>query len=132
MIAAECRLGTHLTLDLAGRIRFGPDVEWTTDPRDYKINDSHLDDVYAAVQEYLPNIDRDALAGDYVGIRYFQPQATDDRPKLGPKGQGGLGVTDFVIRLEDGFPGFVNLLGIESPGLTSSLAIAEDVDVLLS
>jgi 2-hydroxyglutarate dehydrogenase len=72
MSAVDCRLGTHLTLDLAGRIRFGPDVEWTTDPRDYKINDSHLDDVYAAVKEYLPNIDREALAGDYVGIRYTQ------------------------------------------------------------
>ena len=64
------RLGTHLTLDLAGRIRFGPDVQWITDPTDYKINDSHLDEVYAAVSEYLPNIDRNSLAGDYTGIRY--------------------------------------------------------------
>src|SRR5208282_5939935 len=55
------RLGTHLTLDLAGRIRFGPDVQWITDPTDYKINESNLDDVYAAVSQYLPNIDRDSL-----------------------------------------------------------------------
>ena len=52
----------------------------------------------------------------------------DNSPKLGPKGSK---FQDFVIRLEDGFPGFVNLLGIESPGLTASLAIAEDVDSLL-
>jgi L-2-hydroxyglutarate oxidase LhgO len=63
------RLGTHLTLDLAGRIRFGPDVQWITDPTDYKIDNSHLSDVYAAVSQYLPNIDRDSLAGDYTGIR---------------------------------------------------------------
>lgn len=122
-------LGTHLTLDLAGRIRFGPDIRWVTDPTDYKVNDSHLDDVYAAVSQYLPNIDRNSLAGDYTGIR-LNPLNTESnkRPKLGPKGSA---FQDFVIRLEDGFPGFVNLLGIESPGLTSSLAIAEDVDSLL-
>lgn len=66
----EGRLGTHLTLDLAGRIRFGPDIQWITDPRDYKVNDAHLDDVYEAVSQYLPNVDRNALAGDYTGIRY--------------------------------------------------------------
>lgn len=64
------RLGTHLTLDLAGRVKFGPDIQWITDPTDYSVNDAHLDDVYAAVTQYLPNIDRSALAGDYTGIRY--------------------------------------------------------------
>jgi L-2-hydroxyglutarate oxidase LhgO len=58
-------------LDLAGRIRFGPDVQWITDPTDYKISDSHLDEVHKAVSEYLPTIDRDSLAGDYTGIRYL-------------------------------------------------------------
>jgi 2-hydroxyglutarate dehydrogenase len=60
-----------LTLDLAGRIRFGPDIQWITDPTDYKVNDSNLDEVYTAVSEYLPNIDRKSLAGDYTGIRYL-------------------------------------------------------------
>lgn len=64
------RLGTHLTLDLAGRVRFGPDIQWITEPTDYKVNDAHLDEVYAAVSEYLPNVDRSALSGDYTGIRY--------------------------------------------------------------
>jgi L-2-hydroxyglutarate oxidase LhgO len=58
-------------LDLAGRIRFGPDVQWITDPTDYKVSDSHLDEVHKAVSEYLPTIDRDSLAGDYTGIRYL-------------------------------------------------------------
>jgi len=64
------RLGTHLTLDLSGRIRFGPDVEWITDPTDYKVNDSRLDQVYQAVRDYLPGISMEGLAGDYSGIRY--------------------------------------------------------------
>ena len=51
-------------------MKFGPDIQWITDPTDYSVNDAHLDDVYAAVTQYLPNIDRSALAGDYTGIRY--------------------------------------------------------------
>jgi 2-hydroxyglutarate dehydrogenase len=123
------RLGTHLTLDLSGRIRFGPDIEWITNPTDYKVNDSHLDEVYEAVREYLPGIERQGLAGDYTGIRYdLTCNMADLRPKLVPPGSK---FQDFVIRMEEGYPGFINLLGIESPGLTSSLAIAEDVDALL-
>lgn len=57
-------------LDLSGRVRFGPDIEWISDPTNYKVNDSHLNDVYEAVSRYLPNVQRDALAGDYTGIRY--------------------------------------------------------------
>ena len=64
------RLGTHLTLDLSGRIRFGPDVEWITNPTDYKVNNSRLDQVYHAIRGYLPGISREGLAGDYSGIRY--------------------------------------------------------------
>ena len=57
-------------MDLAGRVKFGPDIQWIRDPTDYSVNEAHLDDVYAAVTQYLPNIDRSALAGDYTGIRY--------------------------------------------------------------
>lgn len=123
------RLGTHLTLDLAGRIRFGPDVQWITDPTDYFVSEQHLDAVYSAVIQYLPSVNRDFLCGDYAGIRYFHNIITHSRPKLGPEGSP---FQDFIIRHEVGFPGFINLLGIESPGLTSALAIAEEVDSLLS
>ncbi|CAI6334130.1 unnamed protein product [Periconia digitata] len=116
-------LGTHLTLDMAGRVRFGPDVEWTSDPTDYRPNGSRLDAALDDIQAYLPGIDRSAINLDYVGIR----------PKLGKGGSvtSGAGFHDFWIRKEDGFEGFVNLLGIESPGLTSALAIADEVDRLL-
>ena len=111
-------LGTHLTLDMAGRVRFGPDIEWVDDATDYAPREDRLEKAITAVQQYLPGVDRDAMAMDYSGIR----------PKLaGP----GIGFRDFVIQREDGFDGFINLLGIESPGLTSSLAIAEMVDSLL-
>lgn len=110
-------LGTHLTLDMGGRIRFGPDVEWVTDPTDLKPSPARLELALAEIQAYLPSIDLSAVDLDYCGIR----------PKLAPAGT----VTDFIIQEEDGFPGFVNLLGIESPGLTSCLAIAETVDRIL-
>jgi 2-hydroxyglutarate dehydrogenase len=116
-------LGTHLTLDMAGRIRFGPDVEWTDDPADYTPNRANLSAALDEIQSYLPSIDREAIDLDYVGIR----------PKLGRASatSGGKGFVDFWIEKEEGFEGFVNLLGIESPGLTSSLAIAERVEELL-
>ncbi|EGY13756.1 NAD dehydrogenase [Verticillium dahliae VdLs.17] len=110
-------LGTHLTLDLGGRIRFGPDVEWIDDPSDVAPNAARLDEAVKAIREYLPGLDVDALAPDYAGIR----------PKLLPTGA----FHDFVVRKEDGFEGLVSLLGIESPGLTSCLAIAERVEALL-
>ncbi|CRK21312.1 hypothetical protein BN1723_012338 [Verticillium longisporum] len=110
-------LGTHLTLDLGGRIRFGPDVEWVEDPSDVAPNAARLDEAVKAIREYLPGLDADALAPDYAGIR----------PKLLPTGA----FHDFVVRKEDGFEGLVSLLGIESPGLTSCLAIAERVEALL-
>ncbi|KAJ4289128.1 hypothetical protein N0V90_011470 [Kalmusia sp. IMI 367209] len=116
-------LGTHLTLDMAGRIRFGPDVEWTDDPSDYTPNPANLSAALDDIQSYLPGIDRDAVSLDYVGIR----------PKLGRASatSGGKGFVDFWIKKEDGFEGFVNLLGIESPGLTSCLAVAEKVEEVL-
>ncbi|KAL9084557.1 MAG: hypothetical protein Q9159_005175 [Coniocarpon cinnabarinum] len=122
-------LGTHLTLDMGGRIRFGPDVEWVDDSNDYKPNEDAerfkraLDDI----QSYFPRLDRSAVTLDYCGIR----------PKLnrGGSATAGKGFEDFYIRREDDKISegatFVNLLGIESPGLTSSIAIGEYVYGLL-
>jgi len=122
-IAGLGGLGTHLTLDLSGRVRFGPDVEWVTDPTDFRPSSARLDAAISEIRSYLPSIDISAIDLAYCGIR----------PKLSPTGSvsSGKGFNDFIIREEDGFPGFVNLLGIESPGLTSSLAISEMVDRIL-
>ncbi|KAI9731165.1 MAG: hypothetical protein M1834_005358 [Cirrosporium novae-zelandiae] len=116
-------LGTHLTLDMGGRVRFGPDVEWVDDPTDLKPNPSRLEEAYGEIQKYLPNVQRNAIGLDYCGIR----------PKLGKKGAvaSSKEFQDFYIKQEEGFPGFVNLLAIESPGLTSSLAIADMVSEIL-
>ncbi|CAK7266795.1 hypothetical protein SEPCBS119000_002212 [Sporothrix epigloea] len=116
-------LGTHLTLDLAGRIRFGPDFEWVTDPTDLAANAARLPSAIEAIKAYLPGIDAGALQPDYAGIR----------PKLLPPGGDGKHKKDpdFIVRSEPGYKGWVNLLGIESPGLTSSLAIGEMVEKLV-
>lgn len=112
-------------MDMTGAIRFGPDVEWVDSPTDYSINEERLPAALDEIESYLPGIKREKVTLDYSGIR----------PKLG-KGSAvargkGDGFSDFWIRKEEGFEGFVNLLGIESPGLTSSLAIAEEVERLL-
>ncbi|KAL9000392.1 MAG: hypothetical protein Q9169_000909 [Polycauliona sp. 2 TL-2023] len=112
-------LGTHLTMDMTGAIRFGPDVEWVDDPTDLSVNEERLSAALDEIQSYLPNIDRKKVMLDYAGIR----------PKLGKgsavaSGQGD-GFSDFYIKREEGFEGFINLLGIESPGLTSSIGISE-------
>ncbi|ELR21408.1 L-2-hydroxyglutarate dehydrogenase, mitochondrial precursor, putative [Acanthamoeba castellanii str. Neff] len=115
-------LGVHVTIDLAGHMRFGPDafyIDRPTDPwaaPDYTVYEYHLDDAHKAITKYLPEVKRDALYADYSGIR----------PKLAGPGEP---FRDFLIEEESarGFPGLVNLLGIESPGLTSSPAIAEHV-----
>jgi 2-hydroxyglutarate dehydrogenase len=116
-------LGTHLTLDMAGRIRFGPDVEWVDSPDDLSVNPARLPEAITAIRQYLPDVEVDSLVPDYSGIR----------PKLGKVGRAtpGKGFQDFIVRKEEGYEGWVNLLGIESPGLTSSLAIAERVEKLL-
>ncbi|KAI5918580.1 FAD dependent oxidoreductase [Camillea tinctor] len=113
-------LGTHLTLDLAGRMRFGPDVEWVASADDLAVRgDERLPRALADIRRYLPGVEEAALAPDYAGIR----------PKLASEGAvgAGKGFVDFWIRKEDGYTGWVNLLGIESPGLTSCLAIGEEV-----
>lgn len=115
-------LGTHLTLDMTGRVRFGPDVEWVDDPNDLKPNPKGLKEAIDMIQTYLPSVKRDAIDLDYCGIR----------PKIGKTGvTAGKNFQDFIIQEEEGFPGFINLLAIESPGLTSSLAIGEMVEDLL-
>lgn len=119
-------LGTHLTMDLTGAIRFGPDVEWVDDPKDLTVNGSGLLAALNEIADYLPSIQTEKVMLDYAGIR----------PKLGKggmwaRGGKGAGFSDFIIRKEEGFDGFINLLGIESPGLTSSLAIAEMVHDLM-
>lgn len=116
-------LGTHLTLDMGGRVRFGPDVEWVDDPEDLSVSRARLEQAVGEIRSYLPHLDETCLEPDYAGIR----------PKLtyGGAGQMGDNFNDFVVRLEDGYEGWVNCLGIESPGLTSSLAIGERVSQLL-
>ena len=124
-IPGHAGLGTHLTLDLSHppRVRFGPDVEWTTSPTDYTPNPARMQAAIADIKTYLPGLQADKIAVDYCGIR----------PKLGKQGSAtsGEGFQDFYIREENGFGGFVNCLGIESPGLTSALAIGEYVEKLL-
>lgn len=116
-------LGTHLTLDLGGRLRFGPDVEWVDRPDELTVNGSRLPQAISEIKKYLPGVDETLLVPDYAGIR----------PKLSDRGAvlKGKSFNDFIIRNEDGYEGWVNLLGIESPGLTSSLAIAERVEELM-
>ena len=116
-------LGTHLTLDIAGRIRFGPDVEWVDDPHNLSVNSSRLEEAIKQIKKFLPDIQEDKIVPDYAGIR----------PKLAKASAvaSGNNFMDFVIQKEDGMEGFVNLLGIESPGLTSSLAIGKMVEGLI-
>jgi len=108
-------LGVHLTLDLAGQARFGPDVEWIAEI-DYDVDLRRADGFYRAIRDYWPGLKDGQLAPGYAGIR----------PKLGGPGEPS---SDFLIQgpAEHGVPGLVNLFGIESPGLTASLALAECV-----
>jgi hypothetical protein len=109
-------LGVHLTLDLGGQAKFGPDVEWVDDPEQLAVDPSRCRDFYAEVRRYWPALADDSLQPGYAGIR----------PKLGGADQPAA---DFVISgpAEHGMPGLVNLFGIESPGLTSSLVLADRV-----
>jgi L-2-hydroxyglutarate oxidase LhgO len=112
-------LGIHVTLDLAGRVRLGPDQEWV-DHIDYAVDPSRAPAFARAVADYYPELDPTALQPDTAGIR----------PKLHGPGQPP---PDFVIQgpADHGIPGLCNLFGIESPGLTACLAIAHEVLVRL-
>lgn len=113
-------LGVHLTLDLGGQAKFGPDVQWVDSPDDLVVDATRGDGFYAEVRKYWPGLRDGALVPGYAGIRpkVFGPQEA---------------ISDFVIQGPSvhGVPGLVNLFGIESPGLTSALAIAGHVAGLL-
>lgn len=112
-------LGIHATLDLGGRVRFGPDASFVSEP-DYAVDPAKAALFAEAAGRYLPRVRAEWLAPDYAGIR----------PRLAGPGEPPR---DFVVREESaaGLPGFVNLVGIESPGLTAALAIGEEVVELL-
>jgi L-2-hydroxyglutarate oxidase LhgO len=111
-------LGVHVTIDLAGQIRFGPDVEWI-EAEDYDVDPRRAARFYAAIRAYWPGLPDGALQPGYAGIR----------PKLSGPGEAAA---DFRIAgpAEHGVAGLINLFGIESPGLTASLALADEVVAL--
>lgn len=113
-------LGVHLTLDLAGQARFGPDVEWVTDIN-YQVDPKRANSFYKAIRSYWPELKDNSLQAAFSGIR----------PKIVP---AGVASADFRIDGEQihGIKGLINLYGIESPGLTASLAIACYVRALLA
>jgi len=115
-------LGIHSTLDLGGQTKFGPDAEWIEEPN-YVVDPARAEGFYESIRRFWPDLPDGALSPGYAGIR----------PKLrGP--EAGKYIDDFLIQgpKDHGVPGLVNLFGIESPGLTSCLAIGEDVKALLT
>jgi L-2-hydroxyglutarate oxidase LhgO len=114
-------LGVHATLDLGGQVKFGPDVQWVDSADDLTVDPARGDAFYAEVRKYWPGLPDGALQPSYAGIR--------------PKLQGaGLPSADFLIQgpADHGVAGLVNLFGIESPGLTASLAIGQAVAAKLA
>jgi L-2-hydroxyglutarate oxidase LhgO len=113
-------LGVHLTLDLGGQAKFGPDVEWVESPDDLTVNPKRGEDFYAEVRKFWPALKDHSLQPGYAGIR----------PKINDRHQTPK---DFCIQgpLQHGVPGLVNLFGIESPGLTSCLAIGDYVSSIV-
>lgn len=113
-------LGTHITKSLDGRARLGPNVQYVAEREDYDVDPSHLEEFYQAARSYLPFIEKTDLQTDMAGMR----------PKIQPPDGP---VADFVIRheTERGLQGFINLVGIESPGLTACLSIAKMVGGLI-
>lgn len=114
-------LGVHLTLDLGGQAKFGPDVQWVDSPDDLVVDPARGDAFYAEVRQYWPDLPDGALQPGYAGIR----------PKIQAPDQAAL---DFRVQgpADHGVAGLVNLFGIESPGLTSSLALGAHVAALLA
>jgi len=113
-------LGIHATLDLGGRIRFGPDSHYVSDI-EYSVDENRKALFHQSIRKYLPGIHLNALQPDMCGIR----------PKLQGSGEPPR---DFIVRDEkdNGYPGLINLIGMESPGLTSCLAIARHVSALVA
>jgi L-2-hydroxyglutarate oxidase LhgO len=106
-------LGVHVTFDLGGQLRFGPDVQWIQ-TLDYDVDPARADGFYAAVRRYWPGLPDNSIQPGYAGIR----------PKLG---DARAPAADFIVQgpAEHGIAGLVNMIGIESPGLTASLALAD-------
>ncbi len=113
-------LGVHVTVDMSGAVRFGPDVEWV-DKIDYRVDPERAENFYTAIRRYYPNLEDNSLQPGYSGIR----------PKIAAEGSA---TGDFLIQgpLEHGVAGLVSMYGIESPGLTASLALADLVAQKLS
>jgi L-2-hydroxyglutarate oxidase LhgO len=113
-------LGVHLTIDLGGQVKFGPDVQWVGSAEDLVVDPARGDAFYAEVRKYWPALADGGLLPGYAGMR----------PKINAPHEAAR---DFMIQgpATHGVPGLVNLFGIESPGLTSSLAIGELVSTLL-
>jgi len=114
-------LGVHLTIDMGGQARFGPDVQWVSRPDDLEVQAERGEVFYSEVRKYWPHLQDGALLPAYAGIR----------PKINGPGEP---TRDFCIQgpADHGVPGLVNLFGIESPGLTSCMAIGALVTELLS
>jgi L-2-hydroxyglutarate oxidase LhgO len=116
----DAHLGTHLTIDLGGQAKFGPDIEWldvqTPEEIDYRVDPARAEAFYAEVRRYWPGLRDGALAPSYSGVRPKIHGAHEKAPDFRLDGPALHGV-----------PGLVNLFGIESPGLTSALAIGEEV-----
>ncbi len=120
-LPSEAGLGVHLTLDMGQQAKFGPDVEWVNSPDDYTVRPERVAPFAEEIRRYWPGLPDNALQPAYAGIR----------PKIvGP----GEAAADFVVQgpAVHGMPGLVNLFGIESPGLTSCLALGEEVVRALS
>lgn len=115
-VPEEAGLGVHVTIDLGGQVRLGPDVEWV-DGIDYDVDPRRAEVFYAAIRTYYPGLKDGAIEPGYAGMR----------PKISPK---GTQAADFVVQgpRAHGVAGLVNLFAIESPGLTASLALADEVE----
>ena len=114
-------IGVHVTIDMAGGVKLGPDVKYLdSNIQDYKLTASKQEAFYQSAKKYLPFLEIDDIAPEMAGIR----------PKLQKPGEQ---IRDYYIMEESGrgYPGFINLIGMESPALTSSLAIAEYVEKLV-
>ena len=114
-VPEEGGLGIHVTIDLGGQVKFGPDVEWINE-LNYDVDPRRSDKFYDVIRSYYPGLKDGAIEPGYAGIR----------PKIAGRGEPAA---DFVIQgpMDHGVPGLINLLGIESPGLTASMAIAKRV-----
>jgi L-2-hydroxyglutarate oxidase LhgO len=115
-VPEKISLGIHLTLEVDHSIKFGPDAEWVEDPYDYSVNESLKSKFVNSINKYLPDVNENMLSPSYAGIRPITSK--EDRVKR-----------DFTISTVENhqIENLINLYGIESPGLTSSLAIAKYV-----